>query len=190
MSNKTLLIITIIISILTACSPSGKSPALPRPTAYYRPALPDTVLTIVENVPLTFLANSEANIEQPRHDWLNIIYPSLGATVYITFSQAESDKIDDVKENRMERIILNAGDSPIDFAEWSNPSGFNIVTAATEGTMTPLQFIASDDSEWVVSGTLCFADSRAAERIDSMRPIINAIAFDIDRALKSLDYHQ
>lgn len=91
-----------------------------------------------------------------------------------------------VKENRMERLVLNSGDRPSEHTEFINPNGFSVLMARTDGSTTPIQFLATDDSAWVVSGAVYFADPSATTAVDSIRPIADAISDDLFRALRQL----
>ena len=170
---------------VAACTVSENN-TFPRPTAYPRPQLPDTVMIATNLAPLHFLANRDAVVSSTRDGWLDIAYPSLGATVHVTFTRSTPRDIASVKENRMERLMLNAGDRPITFSEFTNAAGFNVLSAKTEASTTPLQFLATDDSEWVVSGAVYFSSPGVVNAHDSIRPMIDAINYDILRSLKSL----
>lgn len=160
--------------------------AVPRQRAYPRPALPDTVLTAAPSAPLYFLVNADAALDQPREDWLNIHYPTLGVTVHTSFTPTTPDKVQDVMANRMQRLLLNAGQAEPRFTESVNAAGFDIVIAQSETGVTPLQFLATDNSGWVVSGAARIADGDGAANVDSLRPIINAVRHDLERALAGL----
>ena len=187
--NRSLYKIFIVTSLTLAAACGRRAEVgLPLPNAYPRPNLPDTVLTAVNGIPFHFLANEDAETEFPRKDWLDIKYPTLGATVHVTFSETTPDEITDVKENRMQRLMLNAGERQIDFAEFTNKAGFSILTASAEGAATPFQFLATDDSACVVSGAVYFSSPDAPGAVDSIRPMVKAIRHDLLRALDAFDY--
>lgn len=161
---------------------------VPLPYAYPRPSLPDTVMTVPEDVPLVFPVNAQAEEVMKRADWLDVVYPTLGATVHVTFTATNPLEVESIKENRMQRLMLNAGERPVEFSEFFNEAGFNVVTADAEGATTPIQFIATDDSLWVISGAVYFSAPEAVESTDSIRPMVKAIRNDILRGLKALRY--
>lgn len=168
------------------CSGKADTQApIPRRTAYPRPQLPDTVLAAADGLPLKFEVNTQAATELPRPDWLNIRYPMLRATIHVTFTAAaDSSTLDEVRRNRMQRLMLNAGDKPSNHTEFTNPDGFDVLIVETEGISTPLQFLASGPDRWVVSGAAYLDSYNAAA--DSLRPIIQAIRHDIYRAMQHL----
>ena len=174
--------------VALAAAACTKQPAveIPLPHAYPRPALPDTAMVAAPDAPLHFLVNSQAVVSSPRPGWLDVAYPQLGATVHITFSRTDASEIETVKENRMERLILNAGERPTDFAEFTNNAGFNVLLAQTDGATTPIQFLATDNTAWVASGAVYFASPDATTAVDSLRPMLTAIRRDLARALQAL----
>ena len=182
-----IMLLTASVLVIAGCGGRQQLP-IPLPVAYPRPILPDTAMTLCPDAPLRFLVNADAAVSAPKYGWLDIAYPTLGATVHVTFTPTDPDRIDAVKDNRMERLMLNAGDRPTDFAESVNPAGFSVLLAESEGSLTPLQFLATDDSLWVMSGAVYFADPAAAASPDSIRPMVRAIRDDLVRALNGIDF--
>ena len=174
--------------ILASCAGSDERTSVPRRTAYPRPQLPDTAMVLAADAPLGFRVNAEAEAVAPRPGWLDIVYPRLGASVHVSFTPTDTSAVASVRENRMERLMLNIGDSHATNTEFVNPAGFDVLLTEAEGSLTPLQFLATDDSAWVVSGAVYFADPKAAAAVDSMRPIVKALRRDLLEALKSLNY--
>lgn len=180
---------TLLLAAMCACGPHRPSTdQRPMPVAYARPNLPDTLLAAPDFAPLSFPVNASATLSSEHRGWLNVAYPTLGATVHITFTPTNADSISSVQENRMERLLLNAGDNYTDFSEFTNPAGFDIIVATSEGGLTPLQFLATDHDKWVVSGAVYFSNPEASTAIDSIKPIVGAIRNDIVRGLTSLNY--
>lgn len=180
------LALTFSLILAAACGRHAEM-GIPHPTAYPRPNLPDTLMVVTNEAPLVFYVNAQSEVTYPRPGWLDISYPTLGATVHVTFTMAKPDEIEAIKENRMERLMLNAGDRPVDFSEFTNGAGFDIVTATSEGSATPVQFLATDDSEWVVSGALYLSTPDAAA-VDSLKPIIDAIRSDLIKSMTNMRY--
>lgn len=173
-------------AVLAGCRRADVS--VPRPTGYPRPTLPDTVMRAAAGLPVRLEVNAEATVSSPREGWLDVAYPGLGATMHVTVSLTEPSAVAEVMANRMERAMLNAGDRPGRRREWTNRAGMDVMLIRSEGGSTPLQFLATDDSAVVVSGAVYFADPRAAESADSIRPVTDAVEGDIRRMLDSLRY--
>ena len=175
-------------TLLITLGCNGEKHTTPRKTAYPRPNLLDTTMTTIPEVPLFFPINAQAKAEVPQPGWLNIVYDRYKATLHTTFTESTSEQIDEIKHNRMERLLLNSGGRPTQHSEFTNSAGFSILVAYTEGATTPLQFLATDDSSIVVSGALYFSDPRANQSIDSIKPIIEAIRGDMMRSLQRLSF--
>lgn len=160
---------------------------VPRQRAYVRVTLPDTVMRAADDVPLHLMVNASALTRCPRPGWLDISYPGLGATVHVSFSRATGvEELEAVKANRMERLLLNAGNGESESAEFSNGRGFNIYMMRSEGSATPVQFLATDDSVWVVSGAVYFDVKPGPGAVDSLRPMVDAVERDIVESMSSL----
>lgn len=177
---------------LASCSAGDDADrrAVPRRTAYPRLRLPDTVMAPVADFPALLEVNAQAAVTSPRPGWLNVAYPALGAVLHITYTASAPPEIDEVKANRMRRLMLNAGDRPSRQSEFVNPAGFDILMIRTESSSTPLQFVATDDSTAVVSGAVYFSDPAVArtENTDSIAPAIDAIERDLAVTLARLDH--
>lgn len=167
--------------------------AVPRPAAYPRPWLYDTLRRAVpEAAPLLFYANAGATVIRPSGGngdglWLNIAYPRYNATVYCTFTPVSDADRDEVIENRLERMGLNAGGLPSEVLTLDSPGGFHsqlLVTPAE--SVTPLQFLSTDGDGWVVSGAVYLDHAPRAATADSIAPVIDAVKTDLLYALKQL----
>ena len=189
-------IVVMTISIMMVCAIScqketGQADSMtsfPKPTAYPRLNLPDTAMVAADSLSLVFYVNKEAETAVPKDGWLDITYPTLGAVIHTTFSKTAKDKMESVKENRMERLMLNAGDGSLKMSEFTNKAGFDVVLAEGEGSLTPIQFLATDESAWVVSGAAYFSDKAAVSVYDSIKPAVAALRDDLLKALSRLDY--
>lgn len=183
-------IIMAVVLATCACERAHDNTEVPRRPAYPRPALLDSVMKVPSiPLPVHFEVNAAAVTTSPRRDWLDVIYPSYNATLHISFTDTDAQGIDAVRENRLERLMLNTGDSPSQHSEFVNNAGFDILTVITEGSATPVQFLATDGSSVVVSGVVYFSDPKAVSETDSISPYIHAIKADIDRSLASLRNH-
>lgn len=178
----------VIIGMAASCGGDDSAP-VPRRRAFPRPALFDTVMIVADSLPVRFEVNASATTARPRPDWLDIVYAPYGATVHTSFTTVGSPaELETVKANRMERLLLNAGDHTGRRMEFVNPGGFDVMVVATGGT-TPVQFLATDNATIVVSGAAYFADRRAAEASDSIAPYVKAIYNDIMRSMRTLRHH-
>ena len=182
-----LIMVCVFFSVALVGCGEREQKAVPRRKAYARVELPDTVMRTADGTPLRMMVNASALTSIPRPGWLDIAYPTLGATVHVTFTETQGiEELEAVKTNRMERLMLNAGEGESESGEYSNGHGFNIYIMKSEGTATPVQFLATDDSAWVVSGAAYFDVNPGPGAVDSLRPMVEAVERDIVESLSSL----
>lgn len=180
------IILAAFTAAIAGCTGSGDDTAIPRRTAYPRPATMDTVMTVPDSLPVSFAVNASATVSRPRLGWLDVAYPAYGATMHVTFTPVDTSDIDEVRANRVERLTLNSGGRPSVTREAINAAGFDYLTVRTDGAATPLQFLATDGRSIVVSGAVYMFDPAAASAVDSIQPIVDAIEADINRSMIQL----
>lgn len=172
--------------MLAACGRGADVP-VPRPQAWPRIALYDTVMAYV-NGTIGLTANADAIVNSPRPGWYDIDYPRYNATMHVTVTFVTDSTIDDVRRNRLQRLMLNAGDRPGTSTEFVNDAGWDILMMNTRGSVTPVQFLATDGVTTVVSGVVYMHDPRAASAYDSVAPVVQAVADDALRTLRTLGH--
>lgn len=143
------------ILLLAGCS---KPAATPRPVAWPR------------------LELGQAVVEQSGPGELDVRYPSLGATLYLSSRQAQSaDELSDMVDNRLERIRLDAAGAPIATRETAS----GVLFLSPEAPATPLHFLAYDDKLDLQYAVLVM--DRPIENFDSIAPLIDSISVQIPR---------
>lgn len=182
---------------VSECGDGNRSSAgvpIPRQTAYSRIVVPDTIYNELQDTPLEFRINASAVASRDTsHNvadgswWYNVGYPSLGVTMHCTFSNVEGRKLSEAIANRQERMALNVGDLVAEITELDNPGGFYSTIVKSNGvTATPLQFLSTNNKDWLVYGVLYFNDESSIANPDSVSPIVSAVNRDIIHALKNL----
>ena len=187
-------IIAGVISLsLSECS--NKENYIPRRTAYPRVNLCDTIHVKSPLLPVNFEINAEtiasedsSNITNDGSKWINVFYPKYNATLYYTYTPVTASTIEGVIDNRIERISLNIGSLTSEMTELNTPSGVIAKIISTPTSMvTPLQFIATNNSSWVISGAFCFNETKNISS-DSISPILKAVNNDILHTIKNLSH--
>lgn len=184
----TIRLITLIIMGLSciACSQRPDAP-VPRPQAYPRIADPGQSYSAIDGIPVRFETNTSAVVSMPKSHWIDISYPSLNATLHISLTPADTSEIDNIIANRIQRIRLNLADrSTVENTEINSPQFRSVIFRSPDSRSTPLQFIATDDSAWVVSGVAFFDRIAPDAPVDSLSPAISYINRDLTRALSNL----
>lgn len=182
-----LYIAAILALVAIACNHSGDSSpdnagATPRRYAYPRIAAIDTAMALRTLGPVDIAVNTSATAISEREGWLTLSYPRLGATIYI--SATRTDDVAAAIANRRQRMALNLGDASASASEFLvGPFACTIVESADAGT-TPVQFLAASADGVIVSGAATLSGPTAPA--DSIRPIVQFLAADAARMLKSL----
>ena len=184
------------VMVVNGCgNHSTDSNPIPRRKAYpridlYEPAYTTHVINGVK-----FSVNAGAQITTPdtvtaNHGvWFNITYPRYQAVIHCTLTPVTSSSdADRILDNRAERMALNTGGSYTEVTDIipEQEHGFTaqmLVTPA--GSVTPIQFLASDGQSHILSGSMAFRTREKADA-DSISPIISAITTDVVELLKSL----
>lgn len=189
MKTLSLLLPVCLASLLCACSgqTSRDKTPVPRPEAWPRIAIYDSIYQVVDSLPVVFEANASAKIEHTRPGWVNINYPAYASTIYLTVTQTTPAEIESVVDNRLERMALNIADNTDVTQEHIVSPDFESIMLISPGTRsTPVQFVSTDRRSTVVSGTAFLHNAGQIASTDSVAPVIESLRHDIVHALKNL----
>ncbi len=182
--------IAILIAMML-CECSNENVNTPRRKAYPRINIHDSTFSKIPNSPIYFEMNNAAiitldSINNNSH-WINIFYKPYNATIYCTFTPVDKSTIENVIDNRTERMALNSGEYSSELLELTNANGFKSKILITEQSkVTPVQFLSTDNHNWVVSGAIYFEKNNNSNH-DSISPIINVLKRDIIHAMKTIN---
>ena len=189
--------IAIAISLLFSECSNNDSSNMPRRKAYPRIDIHDSTFSSLPSSPVYFEISTAAKVtldsvntgkETGKNSrWFNLSYPAYDAVIMCTFTPVNKTTINEVIDNRTQRMKLNSGNLTSELTELTNANGFNSQILTTlENKVTPIQFISSDIDDWVVSGAVYFNNNNDSVDLDSKKPIISAIRRDIIHALKTI----
>lgn len=179
---------TVGIALLIAAIAGGctsQPEAVPRATAYPRVALPDTASAPYSIGVVNGRLCAAATVDTPRCGWLTATYPTVGARLHISVTDTTAAALEQVKANRMQRLLLNAADCPTTNREFTTSAGFTAMVATTTHSATPVQFLATYGCHIVVSGAV-FMPAAATAAADSVAPIIQFFEGEATRLLLTL----
>ncbi|OKL41187.1 gliding motility lipoprotein GldD [Pontibacter flavimaris] len=177
-----------------ACSSADYTP---KPKGYNRIDLPSqTYQQLQEAHPYTFEYSQHAKIRpdssgiaQPH--WINIIYPSLGANVQLTYKALGNDpkKLNDLVEDARKLTAKHQIKAyAIEEAEIKIPTGDVAAVFELEGEVpSQFQFYVTDSTENFLRGALYF---RTATQNDSLAPVIEFVKKDIIHLLNTLEWKE
>lgn len=190
MSVRLLYCVIACLLLCAGCGGRDNDSPVPRPRAYPRIILPDTLYSALPGVPVRLEANRDAVAavrqgEDGRSIWIDLRYPSLMSTLSITVTPTlDAQKLDEAVDNRLERILLNIGGNHSELTELMSAGGYDCrMFTVRSGTVTPLQFLAIGDDR-IVAGTLVL--DYPAESADSLSPLLDAAGKDMLHMLRGL----
>ncbi|PWG05676.1 gliding motility lipoprotein GldD [Polaribacter aquimarinus] len=178
------LFIFFFILILTGC----KEETLPKPKAYLSLVYPKkTYEKLTIQRPYTFHILKNTNVIDETNNWLKIKYPSLKASIDITYRPVknnlkelltEAEKLVFKHAVKAEQII------PKDFV---NPEKrvFGSLYEITGNAASHLQFHVTDSTKNFIKGSLYFY---AKPNYDSILPAVNYIKEDILHLVETLEW--
>lgn len=179
---------------IVACSGTEYTP---KPKGYNRIDLPShTYQQLQEAHPYTFEYSKHAKIRPDSSGiaephWINIIYPSLGANVQLTYKKLENDdkKLNDLVEDARKLTSKHQIKAyAIEEAEIKTPSGDIASVFELEGEVpSQFQFYVTDSTDNFLRGALYF---RTATQNDSLAPVIEFVKKDIIHLLNTLEWKE
>lgn len=186
-SILTFLTAVCVAVLMTACGQKDEGRAVPRPDAWPRINTYPAAYHNLPGVPVEFPVNDSTVIQATdKAEWVTVRYPRYHASLHLTFTPTAPGNIEEVVDNRVERMALNSGGNESEITELTNPSGFKAQLMKTpRGSITPLQILAIGNN-MVVSGALELSNPDDLQRPDSLAPIIDAVEADLLHALKNL----
>ncbi|CAM3714156.1 gliding motility lipoprotein GldD [Pontibacter korlensis] len=167
----------------------------PKPKGYNRIDLPSQAYQqLQEDHPYSFEYSAHAKIRpdssgiaQPH--WINIIYPSLGANVQLTYKDLQNsnevlnDLVEDARKLTAKHQIKAYA---IEESEIKISSGDVASVFELEGEVpSQFQFYVTDSTEHFLRGALYF---RTATQNDSLAPVIEFVKKDIIHLLNTLEW--
>jgi hypothetical protein len=184
-----LTILSALMLCLAGCgqSPDG-GPAVPRLKAYPRVEVADSAYSVVAGLPMSMQVNTAAVATMEQREaarWVNVAYPANDVAIYLTFTPVTVATVDDVVDNRVERMALNLSGNDAEMLQFDTPDGLSAQVVTSWAISTPVQFIATDNRTIVVSGA-AFVEKLSASTRDSLRPVVEMLQRDLIHTIKTL----
>lgn len=182
-----------IIVGLVIFTVSCKQNYVPKPTGYFRIDLPEQVkYDTIKNMPYSFEFNSFAKVvaRQQTEDnaqWIDIIYPRINATIYISYKQVD-DNLPELLEDAHKFVYKHSVKADaIEQQVFSFPERnvAGIFYDLDGNIASPIQFFSTDSSSHFLRGALYF-DSRANQ--DSLMPLVQFVTKDIHHIIETLEW--
>ena len=185
--NKYLYYLLFISITLYSCAKE----TLPKPKAFLRlnyENIDDNYKKIKINCPFTFEISNIANLSLDDKCWITIKYPSLKATLNITYRPVEKNL--NVLLLESEKLTYNhaikaEGISSQPYDNLTNKT-YGSLSEVTGNAASPLQFCLTDSVRHFVNGALYF---EVQPNYDSILPAVKFIEKDIKHLMETLEWN-
>lgn len=178
----------LILLLLLSC---GEESSSPLPHAYPRVDLPEHEYEwMLDSCPYSFQKSTFSQIQQPQQRknecWLNIVYPALQATIYLSYQQVASQDeltayIGEAQRMTFKHTIKASSIEEIPI-EKSADDVFGYYYKVGGDAASHAQFFLTDSSRHFLRGAVYF---NAAPKADSMAPIIEYMRKDVEKLIES-----
>ena len=188
----------ILIVIWTISFAACNTRFTPKATGYPAIALPQKVYlsNAVNELPYTFDIPSYAvvdkkvaymGVDQQGAGWMNLQFPSLNATVYMSYNAIPKSKLDVLVRDAY--TFANNHSNKASFIEdsaFENPQGLRGVFFHLGGDVaSPYQFFITDSSRHFLRGALYFDTTPNA---DSLAPVIDFLYQDLKQLVNTFHW--
>lgn len=181
----------IAVSVAVSCQFAPENP-VPKPNGYFRidpyaaeyESFGKTPLDIRINKSATARITNTASTKDGSI-WFDVTYPKYNATIYCSYVPVTPATLQKHLQNRMLRVYDNTqyGKPVCITFEDSVHRISSHMFMASEKNVTPLQFISTDSTSFVYTGTLFM---NGIIRPDSIAPVVDYITDDVVYMLQHL----
>ena len=178
-------IFLIFICILISCTENYS----PKPLGYFRIDLPEKTYSIFNsNCSFNFLHASDTKIIQDKNEcWYNLEYPSLNATIHLTYKTLNADLGSIIEESYKLAYDHAVRSDGIIEKGYSNEENrvYGILYDIYGNSASNLQFFVTDSTNHFLRGSLYF---NTIPNSDSLQPIKQHIKEDLQVLIESLKW--
>ncbi|MBN2637601.1 MAG: gliding motility lipoprotein GldD [Bacteroidales bacterium] len=184
----------ILLVIIAATVISCGSQSTPKPSGYFRIALPQRSYQNFDTTfPYSFQYPTYAYITKDPYSpkekyWINIDYPKFKATIHISYKNIHNNLTKYLEDARKMVVKHIPKANAINDSLIIDP-GRNLYGLAYDiegnGVASPYQFILTDSTQHFLRGSLYF---RVVPNNDSLQPVIQFIKGDIRHLLKTFHW--
>jgi gliding motility-associated lipoprotein GldD len=169
---------------------------LPKPKAYLRLEYPAASYEKA-TIPLPFSFEKNELTESIRSikssasaNGVDVKYPSLKATIYLTYKKVENDNLDNLlrdAQNLTQKHTIKADEISSDFFENKEENVYGMLYQIGGNAASQSQFYVTDSLNHFVSGSLYFF---AKPNYDSIYPASEYLKKDIKRIMESIEWKE
>lgn len=182
---KYLSIVVLLLFCLTAC----KEESVTKPSAKLRLDYPEAhyIQEVSEDCPYEFDVNSMAKVLYKNNCWVNIDYPTMKATIYLTYQEVYGN-IDSLLRDAQKLTYNHSGkaQSIIEQMRVDEENKVYGMFYAVDGeAATQSQFYVTDSVKHFINGSLYF---NAKPNYDSIYPAVHYLQKDIRHIMESIKW--
>jgi gliding motility-associated lipoprotein GldD len=186
MIKKTMLFLMLAIAFTFVLS--CKDAVLPKPASFLRLDYPEAKYTTFKNnCPFSFEMNSEAIIKNDKDCGLEITYPKMKATIYLTYKPVNNNLnklLQDAQKLTYEHVIK--ADDILE-QPFLNPKNkvYGMIYQVNGNAATNSQFYVTDSLKHFVTGSVYFYTK---PNFDSIMPAASYVKNDMQQWMESLKW--
>lgn len=191
MKNITLVFFLTLITFFTSCNSDTFTP---KPKGYFRIDLPEKKFhKLNKDCPFTFEIADYANVvaspkNRDKPCWFNIEYPTLNATIYISYI-ATNDSLLLVNLEDSRTLAFKHTLKAIDIEQkpiiYNDKRVFGLVYEIEGNAASSYQFHLTDSVNHFVRGSLYFNN---APNQDSIQPVLDFVRQDIEHIYETFEW--
>lgn len=179
------IILVLAISVLTT---SCAEETLPKPKAFLRLAYNEAIYQkVISDCPYEFEFSNKAIVKPNEKCWITISYPTLKASLNITYRPIENNLTELLRES--EKLTYNHAIKAdgISAKPYDNSikKVYGALSEVTGNAASPLQFHLTDSSNHFITGALYF---KVQPNYDSILPAVKYVEKDIKHLMETLEW--
>ncbi|MAP53633.1 gliding motility lipoprotein GldD [Altibacter sp.] len=181
------LIVLIIIIVFSSCEDA----VVVKPNAALRLEYPAaTYRDIGIPCPYSFEMNKEASLVLKNNCWLNLEYPGMNATIYLSYREVKNNNLDSLLYDA-QKLTYDHTIKAVDIPEklFVNPDNgvYGMLYSINGDAATQAQFYATDSLKHFVTGSLYF---KTKPNFDSIYPAAVYLRNDIRHLMETLSWSE
>ncbi|MBT8262417.1 MAG: gliding motility lipoprotein GldD [Bacteroidia bacterium] len=166
---------------------SCKDDVIVKPSAMMRLEYPDPVYKLIEpDCPYGFEKNDQASLQLKKNCWMNLEYPEMKATVYLTYQQIRNNNLDSLLRDA-QKLTYDHTIKAQSILEQPRVDSVNKVYGMfymiNGDAATQSQFYVTDSLKHFITGSLYF---ESKPKFDSLYPAVVYLREDIRRIMETV----
>ncbi|KAA3615931.1 MAG: gliding motility lipoprotein GldD [Flavobacterium sp.] len=181
----------ILILFILICFASCKDEVIVKPSAMIRLEYPVPVYQeISADCPYAFEKNAQANLQKKNNCWMNLEYPNMKATVYLTYQQIRNNNLDSLLRDA-QKLTYDHTIKAETILEQPRVDSVNRVFGMfymiNGDAATQSQFYVTDSLDHFVTGSLYF---ESKPNFDSLYPAVIYLREDIRHIMETIHWRK